>query len=210
MARYVGSICRYCRRESIKLFLKGTRCLTDKCAVERRSYVPGQHGQNRSRRRVSEYSRQLREKQKLKRIYGLLERQFVFTFEKAERLKGMTGDNLVSLLERRLDNVTYRLGFAASRKAGRQLVNHGHIMVNGKKVDIPSFLVHQGDVVEVRARSKQNVAIKASVETVESRGIPQWLEWDHIGLKGEVRALPTKEDAALPVDEQLVVVLYSR
>ena len=150
MARYVGPICRYCRRESIKLFLKGTRCLTDKCAVERRSYVPGQHGQNKSRRRASEYSRQLREKQKLKRIYGLLERQFVFTFEKAERLKGMTGDNLVSLLERRLDNVTYRLGLATSRKAGRQLVNHGHIMVNGRKVDIPSFLVHQGDVIEVR------------------------------------------------------------
>ena len=210
MARYVGPICRYCRRESIKLFLKGTRCLTDKCAVERRSYVPGQHGQNKSRRRASEYSRQLREKQKLKRIYGLLERQFVFTFEKAERLKGMTGDNLVSLLERRLDNVTYRLGLATSRKAGRQLVNHGHIMVNGRKVDIPSFLVHQGDVIEVRPRSKENVAIKASVETVESRGIPSWLEWDHTHLKGEVRALPSKDDAALPVDEQLVVVLYSR
>ena len=194
----------------MKLFLKGTRCLTDKCAVERRNYVPGQHGQNKSRRRVSEYSRQLREKQKLKRIYGLLERQFVFTFAKAERLKGMTGDNLVSLLERRLDNVTYRLGLASSRKAARQLVNHGHIMVNSKKVDIPSFLVHQGDVIEVRPRSKENVAIKASVETVENRGMPPWLEWDHTHLKGEVRGLPTKEDAALPVDEQLVVVLYSR
>ena len=210
MARYIGSICRYCRRESMKLFLKGTRCLTDKCAVERRNYIPGQHGQKKTRRRVSEYSRQLREKQKLKRIYGLLERQFVFTFGKAERLKGMTGDNLVSLLERRLDNVTYRLGLATSRKAGRQLVNHGHIMVNGRKVDIPSFLVHQGDVIEVRPRSKENVAIKASVETVETRGIPPWLEWDHTHLKGEVRGLPTKEDAALPVDEQLVVVLYSR
>ena len=210
MAKYVGSICRYCRRESVKLFLKGSRCLTDKCAIERRSYVPGQHGQNKSRRRVSEYSRQLREKQKLKRIYGLLERQFVFTFEKAERLKGMTGDNLVSLLERRLDNVTYRLGLASSRKAGRQLVNHGHIMVNGKKVTIPSFLVHQGDVLEVRMRSKENVAIRSAVETVESRGMPAWLEWDHANLRGEVRALPTKEDAALPVDEQLVVVLYSR
>ena len=210
MAKHVGSICRYCRRESVKLFLKGARCLTDKCAIERRSYVPGQHGQNKSRRRVSEYSRQLREKQKLKRIYGLLEKQFVFTFERAERLKGMTGDNLVSLLERRLDNVTYRLGFASSRKAGRQLVNHGHIMVNGKKVNIPSFLVHQGDVVEVKMQSKENSAIKASVETVESRGIPAWLSWDHLNLRGEVRALPSKEDAALPVDEQLVVVLYSR
>tara|TARA_B100001079_G_scaffold265675_2_gene271747 strand:- start:142 stop:726 length:585 start_codon:yes stop_codon:yes gene_type:complete len=194
----------------MKLFLKGTRCLTDKCAFERRNYIPGQHGQKKTRRRVSEYSRQLREKQKLKRIYGLLERQFVFTFGKAERLKGMTGDNLVSLLERRLDNVTYRLGLATSRKAGRQLVNHGHIMVNGKKVDIPSFFVQKDDVIEVRPRSRENVAIKASVETVESRGIPSWLEWDHTHLKGEVRGLPTKEDAAIPVDEQLVVVLYSR
>lgn len=210
MARYIGSICRYCRRESTKLFLKGTRCLTDKCAIERRNYIPGQHGQKKTRRRASEYSRQLREKQKLKRIYGLLERQFVFTFGKAERLKGMTGDNLVSLLERRLDNVTYRLGLATSRRAGRQLVNHGHLMVNGKKVDIPSFLVHQGDVIEIRPRSKENVAIKAAVETVETRGIPSWLEWDPTHLKGAVRGLPTKEDAALPVDEQLVVVLYSR
>jgi len=210
MARYVGSICRYCRRESIKLFLKGTRCLTAKCAIERRNYIPGEHGQKKTRRRVSEYSRQLREKQKLKRIYGLLERQFVFTFEKAERLKGMTGDNLVSLLERRLDNVVYRLGLALSRKAARQLVNHGHIMVNGKKVDIPSFLVHQDDVVEVRSRSKENVAIKAAVETAEGAGVSSWLEWDRTNLKGTVRGLPTKEDAALPVDEQLVVVLYSR
>ena len=210
MGRYVGSICRYCRRESMKLFLKGTRCLTDKCAIERRSYVPGQHGQNRSRRRISEYSRQLREKQKLKRIYGLLERQFVFTFEKAEKQKGMTGDNLVSLLERRLDNVAYRLGLAASRRAGRQLVNHGHVVVNGKKVDIPSFLVDQGDIIEVKARTKENVAIKSAMEAVENRGIPKWLEWDSSGFKGEVRALPTKEDAALNVDEQLVVVLYSR
>ncbi len=190
--------------------MKGTRCLTDKCAVERRNYIPGQHGQKKTRRRISEYSRQLREKQKLKRIYGLLERQFVFTFEKAERLKGMTGDNLVSLLERRLDNVTYRLGLATSRKAARQLVNHGHIMVNSKKVDIPSFLVKTDDVIEVRLRSRENVAIKASVESVESRGIPPWLEWDHTHLKGAVRGLPTKEDAAIPVDEQLVVVLYSR
>jgi small subunit ribosomal protein S4 len=210
MARYVGSICRYCRRESVKLFLKGTRCLTEKCAVERRNTIPGQHGQNKSRRRASEYSRQLREKQKLKRIYGLLERQFVFTFEKAEKLKGMTGDNLVSLLERRLDNVTFRLGLATSRKAARQLVNHGHIMVNGRKVDIASFLVHQGDVVEVRPRSRENVEIKASVETVDNRGVPPWLEWSPTNFKGEVRGLPTKEDAALPVDEQLVVVLYSR
>ncbi len=210
MARYTGSICRYCRREQVKLFLKGTRCLTDKCAIERRNYIPGQHGQSKGRRRASEYSRQLREKQKLKRIYGLLERQFLFTFKRAERLTGMTGDNLVSLLERRLDNVVYRLGLALSRRASRQLVNHGHVMVNGKKVDIASFLVHQGDVIEVRPRSRENVAIKAAVETVEQRGVPQWLDWNLGTLRGEVRGLPTKEDAALPVDEQLVVVLYSR
>jgi len=208
MARYIGSVCRLCRREGMKLFLKGSRCYSEKCAVEKRNYPPGQHGQ--ARPRVSEYSGQLREKQKIKRIYGLLERQFRKYFHKAERMKGITGENLLVLLERRLDNVVYRLGFAASRRAARQLVTHRHFKVNGRIVDVPNYLVKEGEVVEVRESSRELLPIQNALASVESRGFPAWLELDKAQYRGKLRALPTKEDIALPVNEQLVVELYSR
>lgn len=208
MAKYRGPVCRLCRREGVKLFLKGSRCMTEKCAIERRSYPPGQHGQGRQR--ISEYSAQLREKQKLRRIYGLQERQFRGVFGRAERKTGVTGEQLLKLLECRLDNVVYRLGFASSRKEARQLVNHGHLMLNGRKTDAPSCLVKAGDVVEVRQRSRDLVSIQSALEAVDGRGIPAWLELDRAAFKGTVRALPTKEEIALPVNEQLVVELYSR
>jgi len=182
--------------------------MTEKCAVERRAYPPGQHGQGRQR--VSEYSAQLREKQKLKRIYGMLERQFHGTFAKAERQAGITGENLLSLLERRLDNVVYRVGFSASRKEARMLVNHGHYRVNGRKVDKPSFLVRAGDVIDVKERSRTIVPIVSALDAVEGRGVPAWLDVDKANLKATVRGLPTKEETPLPVNEQLVVELYSR
>ena len=182
--------------------------MTEKCAVERRAYPPGQHGQGRQR--VSEYSAQLREKQKLKRIYGVLERQFRGTFAKAERQQGITGENLLRMLERRLDNVAYRLGFAASRKEARLLVNHGHYRVNGRKVNKPSFLVREGDVIEVKERSRTIVPIVAALDAIEGRGIPAWLDLDKANFKATVRSLPTKEETPLPVNEQLVVDLYSR
>jgi small subunit ribosomal protein S4 len=197
-----------CRREGVKLFLKGSRCMTEKCAIERRSYPPGQHGQGRQR--VSEYSAQLREKQKLKRIYGLQERQFRGMFDMAERRKGITGEQLLKLLECRLDNVVYRLGFACSRREARQLVNHGHFLVNGKKTDVPAYHVKVGDVVEVRQRSRGVASIVAALDAVESRGIPAWLELDRAAFKGTVKAVPTKDDITLPVNEQMVVELYSR
>ncbi len=208
MAKYRGPVCRLCRREGVKLFLKGSRCMTEKCAIERRSYPPGQHGQGRQR--VSEYSAQLREKQKLRRIYGLMERQFRGVFGKAERKAGITGDHLLRMLECRLDNVVYRLGFGSSRKEARQLVNHGHLLVNGKKTDVPGYLVKAGDVIEVRQRSRGLVPIQSALEAVDGRGIPGWLELDRAAFKGTVRGLPTKEEIALPVNEQLVVELYSR
>ncbi len=208
MAKYRGPVCRLCRREGVKLFLKGARCMTEKCAIERRSYPPGQHGQGRQR--ASEYSAQLREKQKLKRIYGLQERQFRGLFGKAERKPGITGEHLLKLLESRLDNVVYRLGFASSRKEARQLVNHGHLLVNGRKTDIPGFMVRAGDVVEVRERSRNLVPVQTALEGVDGRGIPAWLELDRATLKGTVRGFPTKEELALPVNEQMVVELYSR
>ncbi|MEK6525578.1 MAG: 30S ribosomal protein S4 [Nitrospirota bacterium] len=208
MAKYRGPVCRLCRREGVKLFLKGSRCMTEKCAIERRSYPPGQHGQGR--KRISEYSAQLREKQKLKRIYGLQERQFRGFFGKAERRAGITGEHLLKLLECRLDNVVYRLGFASSRKEARQLVNHGHLLVNGRKTDIPAYIVKPGDVVEVRQRSRDLVPIASALEAVDGRGIPGWLELDRAAFKGTVRGLPTKEEIALPVNEQMVVELYSR
>ncbi len=208
MAKYRGPVCRLCRREGVKLFLKGARCMTEKCAIERRSYPPGQHGQGRQR--ASEYSAQLREKQKLKRIYGLQERQFRGLFGKAERKPGITGEHLLKLLESRLDNVVYRLGFASSRKEARQLVNHGHLLVNGRKTDIPGFMVRAGDVVEVRERSRNLVPVQTALEGVDGRGIPAWLELDRATFKGTVRGLPTKEELALPVNEQMVVELYSR
>ena len=208
MAKYRGPVCRLCRREGEKLFLKGSRCMTEKCAIERRSYPPGQHGQ--ARQRISDYSTQLREKQKLRRIYGLQERQFRGIFERAERQSGVTGEALLQLLERRLDNVAYRLGFGSSRKEARQLVGHGHVMVNGRKLNVPGALVKAGDVVEVRERSRTLVPIQAALDAVEGRGIPEWLELDKATFKGIVRALPTKAQIVLPVNEQLVVELYSR
>ena len=208
MGRYLGPVCRLCRREGTKLFLKGTRCYSDKCAVDRRSYPPGEHGQGRMR--TSEYSLQLREKQKLKRIYGLLERQFRGYFHRAERMKGITGENLLVLLERRLDNVVYRSGFASSRREARQLVRHGHLQVNGRKVDIPSFLVVLGATVAVRESSRSLLPIQKALEGVGGRGVPSWLEVDKTHCTGRVKEFPTKEEIALPVNEQLVVELYSR
>jgi small subunit ribosomal protein S4 len=208
VAKYRGPVCRLCRREGVKLFLKGIRCMTEKCAIERRSYPPGQHGQGRQR--ISEYSAQLREKQKLKRIYGLQEGQFRNVFGKAERRKGITGEHLLKLLECRLDNVVYRLGFAASRKQARQLVNHGHILVKGRKTDVPAYTVKVGDVIEVRQRSREIPAIQAALEAVDGRGMPAWLSLDRATFQGTVQGIPTKEEIALPVNEQMVVELYSR
>jgi small subunit ribosomal protein S4 len=208
VGRYIGSVCRLCRREGNKLFLKGSRCFTEKCAIERRSYSPGQHGQ--ARPRISEYQIQLREKQKLKRIYGLLERQFSGYFKKAARKKGITGENLLQLLERRLDNVVYRVGFCSSRKEARQMVNHGHFRVNGRKVDVASFLVKDGDVVELKTASRQLPQVQASLTSAEGRGTPQWLELDKANFKGRVKSMPTKEDLTVQVNEHLVVELYSR
>jgi small subunit ribosomal protein S4 len=208
VAKYRGPVCRLCRREGVKLFLKGTRCMTEKCAIERRSYPPGQHGQGRQR--ISEYSAQLREKQKLKRIYGLQEGQFRNVFGKAERRKGITGEHLLKILECRLDNVVYRLGFAASRKQARQLVGHGHVLLNGRKTDVPAYIVKAGDVVQIRERSRQIPAVQAALEAVDGRGMPAWLTLDRAAFKGTVQGVPTKEEIALPVNEQMVVELYSR
>lgn len=208
MGRYAGPVCRLCRREGTKLFLKGTRCTTEKCAIERRAYPPGQHGQ--ARPRLSEYSLQLREKQKLKRIYGLLERQFRQYFYKADRKEGITGENLLQLLERRLDSVVYRLGFASSRKQARMLIRQEHFLVNGRKVNIASYLVDEGDVVEVKEKSRQLLPIQTAQSSLDVRGVPSWLELHREQLKGVVKAFPAKADVALPVNEQLVVELYSR
>lgn len=208
VAKYRGPVCRLCRREGEKLFLKGTRCMTEKCAIERRSYPPGQHGQ--ARPRISDYSLQLREKQKLRRIYGLQERQFRGIFERAERQTGVTGEALLRLLECRLDNVVYRLGFGASRKEARQLINHGHMLVNGRKLSVPGAMIRVSDVVEVRQSSRELVPIQSALSAVDGRGIPEWLELDKAAFKGTIRALPTKDQIALPVNEQMVVELYSR
>ena len=209
MAKYLGPVCRLCRREGVKLFLKGTRCMSEKCAIERRSYPPGQHGQSR-RARVTEYGLQLREKQKLRRVYGMHERQFLCTFQVAERRAGITGEHLLSLLECRLDNVVYRLGFASSRKQARQLVNHGHVLVNGRKTDISSFTTKVGDVIAIKEKSRENSFIQSSLEAAEGRGVPSWLELDNAAFQGHVRALPTKQDIEVLVNEQTVVELYSR
>lgn len=208
MARYRGPVCRICRREGIKLFLKGERCYTDKCSFERRDYIPGDHGQ--VRRKLSDYGVQLREKQKLKRIYGLQERQFRRYFEEADRQKGITGTNLLLLLERRLDNIVFRLGFAMSRAEARQLVKHNHFLVNGKKVNIPSYLIKAGDEIQVRERSRSIAMIREAMESVDRRGIPHWLELDKDSFRGYVRSLPTREDLTMPVQEQLVVEFYSK
>jgi small subunit ribosomal protein S4 len=208
LARYTKSVCRLCRRENLKLFLKGERCYTEKCAIERRNYPPGQHGQNR--RKFSDYGAQLREKQKVKRLYGILENQFRNTFKEADRKKGITGEILLSLLERRLDNAVYRLGFANSRNEARQLVRHNHFLVNQRKVNIPSYLVKPGDVIGLREKSKKVVRILEALEGVARRGVPQWLELDKEQLKGSVKALPTREEITLPIQEKLIVELYSK
>lgn len=208
MARYTESGCRLCRREGMKLFLKGDRCYTEKCALERRAYAPGQHGQER--KKLSEYGMQLREKQKLRRIYGLLETQFRRYFYMAERMKGITGDNLLILLERRLDNMVYRIGFVRSREEGRQLVLHNHFLVNGKKVNIPSYLVKQGDVVSVKERSKKVTRIMEALEAVDRRGIPEWITVDKKSFAATVVGYPSRDQLTLPVQEQLVVELYSK
>ena len=209
MARYTGAVCRLCRREGMKLFLKGERCYTEKCAIEKRNLPPGQHGKAR-RAKLAGYGLQLREKQKVKRIYGVLENQFRRYFERAERQRGITGETLLQLLERRLDNVVYRLGLSTSRPQARQLVRHGHFLVNGKKVDIPSFTVKAGDVVSVRGSSAKSAAIAHAMEEVKGRGIPEWLAFDAEKLSGRVVSLPTREQINLPVQEQLIVELYSK
>lgn len=209
MARYTGPVCRLCRRENMKLFLKGDRCYSDKCAFDRRSYAPGQHGQRRGRK-FSDYGIQLREKQKVKRMYGLSEKQFHLFFQRADRMKGITGTNLLVLLERRLDNVIYRLGFANSRIQARQLVRHGHFLVNGRKVNVPSFLVKVNDVVEVHEKSRKIKSIGDAVDAVVRRGIPQWLDLDKDTFKGLIKAYPVREDLTMPMQEQLIVELYSK
>ncbi len=208
MARYSGSVCRLCRRENLKLFLKGERCYTDKCAIERRNYPPGQHGQ--ARPKFSEYSIQLREKQRLKRMYGLLEKQFRRTFDQAARVKGVTGEALLVLLERRLDNVTYRLGFASSRADARTLVRHGHVLVNGKRVNIPSYLVRMGDVISVKEASRQMTRVLAALDGVQRRGVPEWAEVDRDAVSGRVKILPTRSDISMAINEKLIVELYSK
>jgi len=209
LARYRGSVCRICRRENLKLFLKGDRCYSDKCAFDRRSYAPGQHGQRR-RGKISDYGVQLREKQKVKRMYGLSEKQFRLFFQRADRQKGITGTNLLVMLERRLDNVVYRLGFVNSRAQGRQLVRHSHFLVNGKKATIPSILIKQDDVVEVKEKSRNIQAINDSLDAVVRRGIPQWLELEKEHMKGIVKGIPVRDDVTMPIQEQLVVELYSK
>ena len=208
MARYTEAVCRHCRREGLKLFLKGERCYTDKCAIERRNYPPGEHGQ--ARPKFSEYSIQLREKQKLRRIYGVLEDQFRRYFQQADRTRGVTGETLLQLLERRLDNVVYRLGFSTSRSEARQLVRHGHFRVNGRKVDIPSFSVRAGDQISVRERSRTVARIVESLELAQRRGVPEWLEIQPESFTGIVKALPSRADMTMPINEKLVVELYSK
>lgn len=209
MARYTDSSCRLCRREGLKLFLKGDRCYSEKCSFERRGYAPGDHGQSR-RKQSSDYGIQLREKQKLKRMYGLLEKQFHGYYVRADRQKGITGTNLLVLLERRLDNMVFRLGFANSRVEARQLVSHRHFLVNGKTVNIPSYLLKAGDEITVRESSRKANRILEAMETVARRGIPHWLELDKDNFKATVKMLPAREDLTIPVEEQLIVELYSK
>ncbi len=208
MARYTKTNCRLCRRENLKLFLKGERCHTEKCAYDRRNYPPGQHGQ--SRKKFSDYGTQLREKQKVKRIYGILENQFRNIFKEADRQRGITGETLLALLERRLDNIVYRLGFANSRDEARQLVRHNHFLINQSKVNIPSYLVKPGDVIALREKSKKVVRVLEALEGVARRGVPQWLELDKDQMKGSMKGLPSREDITLPIQEKLIVELYSK
>ncbi|MDC0668951.1 30S ribosomal protein S4 [Nannocystis radixulma] len=209
MARYIGPVCRLCRREDAKLFLKGDRCFTDKCGYERRQYPPGQHGQGR-KKRPSDYGQQLREKQKVKRIYGLLEKQFRGYYYRASRMKGVTGENLLALLERRLDNVTLRCGFSSSHAEARQLVRHGHFLVNGKRINIPSYQVRAGDVVEVRDNSKKIQRIVDALGQVDRVPRPAWIDLDKENMRGKITALPARSDISADIDEQLIVELYSK
>jgi len=209
LARYTGPVCRLCRREGMKLFLKGERCYTGKCAIDRRAYAPGQHGQARAKK-PTDFGLQLREKQKARRLYGVMEKQFRSYFDEAARRKGVTGENLLSLLERRLDNVVFHLGFASSRPEARQLVNHGHFTVNGKKVDIASYSVRVGEVIAVKEGSKSSPRMKQLLENLGSRTVPGWLSLDANTAAGTVVALPTREDIQLPIQEHLIVEKYSR
>ena len=208
MARYTGPVCKLCRREGIKLFLKGERCFSDKCSFERRPYAPGQHGQRRTK--TSEYARHLREKQKARRIYGVLEKQFALYFDNADRAKGVTGENLLSLLERRIDNVVHRMGFANTRRAGRQLVRHNHVLINGRRVNIPSYLVKKGDEITLRERSKKLTMVQEALEAKERHGWEAWLEVDPKNFKGVFKEVPKTEDLQLPIEDQLIVEFYSR
>ena len=208
MARHTEAVCRLCRREGMKLFLKGDRCFKEKCAFERRGYAPGQHGRRRTK--IQPYGLQLREKQKVKRMYGVLERQFRKYFADAAGKKGITGTNLLQMLELRLDNVVYRLGFASSRAMARQLVSHGHIQVNGRKVDIPSSLARPGSVITLQEKSRKNEAIQICLDTAQGRGIPGWLELDPDNFRGTVNQMPAREDITMPIQEQLIVELYSK
>ena len=208
MARNTGPVCKQCRREGLKLFLKGERCFSDKCAFDRRPYPPGQHGQRRSK--TSEYARHLREKQKVRRIYGVLERQFAGYFKKADQAKGVTGDSLIQLLERRIDTVVYRMGFANTQRAGRQLVRHNHITVNGRRVNVPCYLVKAGDEVSVRERSKKIDAIQQALEARERHGWDSWIEVDAKNFKGVLKEIPDVKDVQLPLEPQLIVEFYSR
>ncbi|MFQ5464870.1 MAG: 30S ribosomal protein S4 [Thermodesulfobacteriota bacterium] len=208
MARNTESVCKICRREGSKLFFKADRCYTDKCSFDRKGYAPGQHGQSRSK--VSEYALQLREKQKVKRVYGLMEAQFKNVFKKADRASGVTGDNLMVLLERRLDNTVYRLGVGGSRSEGRLMVTHGHFLVNGRKVNIPSYQVKANDVIEVAPNKKKDPRFEANLKGAERRGIPEWLSLDRDSLKGTVLRLPRRDDVVMPIHDQLIVELYSK
>jgi small subunit ribosomal protein S4 len=210
MARYTDAVCKLCRRERQKLFLKGAKCFTEKCPVERRNYPPGQHGNNMRRSKVSDYGMQLREKQKIKRSYHLLEKQFRLTFDKASRQRGVTGENLIKMLESRLDNTVFRLGFASSRAAGRQLVLHGHVMVNNRRVNIPSFQMKPGDVVQIRPKSRKLDAIHESLKRITSGQVPPWLQLDKANMKGTYLNAPERADVQLNANEQLVVELYSK
>ena len=209
MARVIDAKCRQCRREGEKLFLKGEKCFTDKCAIERRAYAPGQHGQ-KSGARLSDYGKQLREKQKVRRIYGVLERQFRKTYAEANRSKGVTGERLLQLLESRLDNVAYRMGFGASRSEARQVVRHNGVLVNGKRVNIPSYQVRPGDVVEVAGKVKEHLRVKAAAEATGSRGLPDWLEVDLKAMKGTLKALPARAELSSTINESLIIELYSK
>jgi small subunit ribosomal protein S4 len=208
MARYKDAVCRLCRREGTKLFLKGDRCFSAKCGIERRAYPPGQHGQGRAR--FSDYGVQLREQQKVKRMYGLLEKQFADTMGRASRMKGRAGENLLVLLERRLDNVVFRMGFSTSRAEARQLVRHGHFLIDGRRASIPSMLVKPGIVISVAEKSRKVARIAGALETLESRSVPQWVEINKEAFEGTVKALPVREDVTMPIQEQLIVEWYSR